>query len=188
MHSTDNLEDGYIGSGKLLRRSINKHGKENHVCETLEFLESRELLKQRERELINVELLNDSMCMNLALGGEGGWLNQKHKEVNLAAFQLASHNKLKELRMNPEWAENRNTALSRGVKKAVKDGKLIPPDWTGKSHRNETILKMKESKKGHGVGSTNSQFGKRWITNGIENQRIYKDDPIPEGWRLGRKI
>lgn len=29
MHSTDNLEDGYVGSGKRLWYSINKHGKEN---------------------------------------------------------------------------------------------------------------------------------------------------------------
>ena len=29
MHSTDNMEDGYIGSGKRLWHSINYHGKEN---------------------------------------------------------------------------------------------------------------------------------------------------------------
>ena len=42
MHSTDELNDGYLGSGTLLRRSINKHGKENHSIEILEFLNSRE--------------------------------------------------------------------------------------------------------------------------------------------------
>lgn len=29
MHSTDNLDDGYVGSGKRLWNSIKKHGKEN---------------------------------------------------------------------------------------------------------------------------------------------------------------
>ena len=37
MHSTDNLEDGYKGSGTRLKYSINKHGLENHCCEKLEF-------------------------------------------------------------------------------------------------------------------------------------------------------
>ena len=40
MHSTDDLEDGYFGSGKLIIRSINKHGKEKHQKEILEFLPS----------------------------------------------------------------------------------------------------------------------------------------------------
>lgn len=52
MHSTENLEDGYIGSGKFLWYSIKKYGKENHKCEILEFLENRDCLKQREKEIV----------------------------------------------------------------------------------------------------------------------------------------
>ena len=71
MHSTDNLEDGYVGSGTYLWRSIKRHGKENHSIEILEFLDDRESLKSRERELVNEETLTDLMCMNLRIGGEG---------------------------------------------------------------------------------------------------------------------
>ena len=35
-------------------------------------------------------------------------------------------------------------------------------------------------------GENNSQFGSCWITNGIENRKIKKDDKIPIGWKLGR--
>lgn len=35
-------------------------------------------------------------------------------------------------------------------------------------------------------GKKNSQYGKRWITNGIENRRIYKNENVPEHWRTGR--
>ena len=42
MHSTNNLEDSYMGSGLRLRRSIRKYGVENHTKEILEFLSSRE--------------------------------------------------------------------------------------------------------------------------------------------------
>ena len=73
MHSTDNLDDGYIGSGKRLGYSIRKYGLENHKFEILEFLPSREELKKREAEVVNEELLTNPLCMNLKFGGEGGW-------------------------------------------------------------------------------------------------------------------
>ena len=50
MHSTTNLEDGYLGSGKRLRYSVRKYGKENHTKEILEFLPTREKLVIREFE------------------------------------------------------------------------------------------------------------------------------------------
>ena len=40
MHSTTNLEDGYLGSGKRLRYSIRKYGKENHTSPTIRIVPS----------------------------------------------------------------------------------------------------------------------------------------------------
>jgi len=74
MHSTSNLNDGYMGSGKRLWLSINKHGKKNHTKEILEFLDDRESLINREIQLVNEDILNDSMCMNLMKGGKGGFI------------------------------------------------------------------------------------------------------------------
>ena len=48
MHSTSNIDDGYLGSGKRLRYSIRKHGEDNHEKEILEFFDSRELLIEAE--------------------------------------------------------------------------------------------------------------------------------------------
>lgn len=69
MHSTNDLNDGYQGSGIILRRSIKKYGKDNHTTEVLEFLDSRNELKRREAEIINEDLLNDELCLNVYLGG-----------------------------------------------------------------------------------------------------------------------
>ncbi len=76
MHSTNDLEDGYVGSGKRLWHSIKKHGKEQHRCEILEHHPDRETLALREEEILTPELKADPMCMNIAKGGIGhhpGW-------------------------------------------------------------------------------------------------------------------
>ena len=80
MHSTDNLNDGYVGSGKRLWYSINKYGKENFKLEILEMLPDRRSLKEREKELVNEDLLKDPMCLNLKTGGEGGFSSEEHQK------------------------------------------------------------------------------------------------------------
>ena len=75
MHSSNSLDDGYLGSGKILGYSRHKYGDENHVREILEFCVSREQLKSREKEIVNEKLLSDPLNINLKYGGEGGWEN-----------------------------------------------------------------------------------------------------------------
>lgn len=72
MHSTDDLNDGYVGSGKRLWHSINKYGKDQHRIEILEYLPDRKSLTLREEQIVNSDMLKNPMCMNLAPGGEGG--------------------------------------------------------------------------------------------------------------------
>lgn len=76
MHSTNDLDDGYLGSGKRLWYSIKKHGKEQHRREILEHLPDRETLALREEQILTHELKSDPLCMNVAPGGIGhhpGW-------------------------------------------------------------------------------------------------------------------
>lgn len=71
MHSTNDLEDGYIGSGQRLWHSIKKYGRENFVKEILEYFPDRESLQNKEIEIVNSDLLLDPLCMNISLGGRG---------------------------------------------------------------------------------------------------------------------
>ena len=80
MHSSDNLNDGYLGSGTLLRRSINKYGKENHIIEILEFVNSREELAAREKEIVSLQEIAKKDCMNLKVGGNGGFTVEQAKK------------------------------------------------------------------------------------------------------------
>lgn len=183
MHSTDNLEDGYIGSGKRLWYSIKKYGKENFKCEILEFLPNRSSLKDREKSIVNENLLNDQLCMNLKVGGEGGgrlW-NEEHKKKFHAAGGRAVY-----LMFHKIHSEKMRTDLD--YRERVISKLLNNKSFSGKKHSEETKRKIGLANSIKQKCENNSQYGSCWITNGKENKKIKKTDPIPNGWVKGRKM
>jgi group I intron endonuclease len=89
MHSTDDIDDGYLGSGKVLQYSIKKHGKQNHIKEIIEYFPDRIQLALREKELITDDILNDPMCINLRYGGNGGMPGMNVTEETRAKLSKA---------------------------------------------------------------------------------------------------
>lgn len=209
MHSTNNLNDSYLGSGKRLRYSINKYGKENHYIEILEFLPSREELKKREEEIVNKEMLANPQCINLMIGGYGGFdFINKHqlflkdgetrKEFNLRHSPFTNNSKydadlVKEWRTRgsdaaTKWNQKNGSALQ---KEQYQNGRI--PGMLGKKHSAETISKLK----GHtrSCKEKNSQFGKKlvWLNkDGIKRRIEAKDSEmitelLNDGWERGIK-
>jgi hypothetical protein len=182
MHSTNNLNDGYLGSGTRLRRSIRKYGKENFKIEYLEFFDSRELLVEREKQLVNEDLLKDDNCMNLKPGGCGGLCNDEHRIKFRKGASIHQKNKWKD----SDYRNKIKSLLLTYIIQNHKSGKIKYDTFSGKSHTEETKRKMSEAKKGKYNGSNNPQYGTRWITNGAENKKIKKEEIIPTGWIAGR--
>ncbi len=188
MHSTNNLEDSYMGSGLRLRRSIRKYGVENHTKEILEFLSSREALVLREIEIVNKELIVDNKCMNIKEGGTGGFINEEHMiKCSKAGGQVHA----KRLIDDEEYRNRMNLKSSVLLKRTHKEGKLLNSlRFKGKTHSDETKQFMSEKRKGSGTGEKNSQFGTCWITKDGVNKKIKKEDLetyLLEGWLKGRK-
>lgn len=182
MHSTNDLEDGYLGSGTLLRRAIVKYGERNFKHEILTFCKSREELAEKEHELVE-QYLGKQECMNLKPGGKGGFCNAEHARRfhaagGRAARKACSSKQAEKLKTDPEynawWHKRCREANARA--------------FLGRKHTDLSKQKMSKSHKGAGKGCYNSQYGTCWITNSLENKKIPKGSDIPEGWRLGRVL
>jgi hypothetical protein len=184
MHSTDNLDDDYLGSGRRLRNSIRKHGEENHVREIIEFCNTREDLAKREAEIVNLNEIAKQKCMNLCLGGWGGFISiEGYKKGAKKMNEIINLRK----KSDPDFLERCKIASANGIRKAHKEGKIpYGISFVGKQHSEETKQKMRD-KASQRVGDKNSQYGTCWITNGLENKKIKKTDTIPDGWKLGRR-
>lgn len=68
-HSTDDLNDGYFGSGSNLKTNIIEYGRENFIKENLEFFNTRRELMKEEKRIVNYEKLKDPLCLNVIIGG-----------------------------------------------------------------------------------------------------------------------
>jgi hypothetical protein len=176
MHSTNDLNDGYIGSGKRLKASIRKHGIENHKFEILEFFDSRKELALKESQLVTMKEVINKECMNLKVGGIGGF-PPTAKQRFLEKMKNIDYKKM----FGQKASERNLKQYEEGTRK-----RDFQYDWTGKKHKPETIQRLKEVKKGQGKGKTNSQFGTFWITNGKVNKKT--NSKIPEGWYKGRVL
>lgn len=188
MHSTDNLNDGYIGSGLRLKKLICKHGKQIFSIEILEYLPDRESLKKREEEIVNSDLLKEDKCMNLKNGGDGGFSNDEHKKKFFDAAKISYTTGLNNGRIKQKWLRENDKDWNERVFKNRSNSKLGNQNWINKTHNEETKKKIGEKNSLKQKGEKNSQFGKCWVTNGLENKKIKKTDLIPEGWVKGRKL
>ena len=75
VHSTSNLDDGYMGSGSRLHIAYKKYGIENFTKEILKFFDSRNEAFNYESDFVNEELILNNDCYNIKEGGKG-WSNK----------------------------------------------------------------------------------------------------------------
>ena len=194
MHSTNRIDDGYLGSGKRLYYELNKYGRDNFKFEILQQFDSREELVQAEINLITEQDLKNPNCLNLKQGGSGGFTDANRKKARQATDKVLEEKYGKDFRVivGKQYYENitekQKQERSALISRRLKEIEFNHATFKGKKHSEETKKKIGVTNSTKQKGENNSQFGKCWITNEVENRKIYKGDLIPEGWRLGRKI
>lgn len=264
VHETFNINDSYMGSGKILNYSYKKYGKENFKKEILHIFDSKKQMLDKERELVNESFVKREDTYNCIIGGvlnTSGFVNVKDSSgecflvpvdddrylsgelVGITKGMVNVRNSDGDIiQVTQEEFKNDDNlcGLASGITTVRdKDGNRFSVDiddprylsgelvsittgfvpvyddegtchslnrdsdeyksgkyksfFEGKKHSKETIEKMKESRRGRGSGSNNSQYGKKWIYSLEEKRSIKVDknqisDYLKSGWFLGRKM
>ena len=198
-HKTKNLDDNYLGSGKLLRRSIDKYGIDNFHKEILYICKDENHMNLLESILVVPDL---EINYNLCEGGKGGfgYINKngisvliqeqrkRNPDIVQKASQLGNQKKLEKANANPNWWKSVNEKVSLSLKKRYKTHEA---HFKGMSHTQDHKDKMSAIMKEKMKGKNNSQYGTCWITNGIEAKKIKKEELafwIKLGYNKGRKV
>jgi len=190
VHETYNIDDGYLGSGKVLRNSIHYHGKENFKREVLEFCENKKQMYEKEKEIVTEELIKNQKCMNLVLGGIGFINDKKHRKIS----RLGGKAYGEKLKNNIEFRDKISKIRSLKAREGHEKGSYVNKNYAtflNKKHTKKTKQKMIKSHTGKGIGSTNSQYNTCWITNGISSRKINLDELnnyLKNDWVRGRTL
>lgn len=127
----------YLGSGTLLKRAIEKYGKENFIKEIVEVCSTKTELNEREKYWIK-ETKAQEIGYNIAEGGQGGntydeetrqRISQEFKgrEVDPKTIEKAKKTREKRKQENPDvykMSEKQKQILSKTHK-----GKVHPKEW-----------------------------------------------------------
>lgn len=128
VHSTNKIEDGYLGSGRIFKRALKKYGEDNFQREILFNFDSSKEAFDKERELVTKEFIERKDNYNFITGGFGGteaseetrkrlsennpriWLGKKGSEIPWFGKPISEERKqhLSKLRMgenNPMWGK-----------------------------------------------------------------------------------
>jgi len=198
VHKTKDINDDYMGSGKILKRAQEKYGIENFRKEILEVYDNAEDMFSMESVLVNEDFVNDKETYNLKIGGEGGWEYINNKGINMKnhdydKMSTLGNNKLKEKRKCEIFSKTYRNKISDGMKEYYRNGGEPTRAFQGKKHSEEAKKKIGEANSKHQSGTGNSQFGTMWIYSLEEKvSKKIKKDELPsweqEGWLKGRKI
>jgi len=175
VHKAKSLDDGYMGSGKVIADAIKKYGIEHFTKTILEQFATSEEMYAREQEVVDEEFLLREDVYNLRRGGLGGFdymnsnpdIKKKRTESIRNNLAIGEKNSV----YGKVWITNGTDSTMIFPEDAIPDGWKL-----GRA--------ISESQK---TRVASFRTGTVRITNGVQNKYAKQSDPIPEGWRLGWK-
>lgn len=154
-HQSSEYDNKYFGSGKILRRAIEKYGIENFINEIIDIANTDEELNEKEKYYIKYyKDLYGRGCYNLASGGDGGdvFKYQSPKDKQNFVDKMTLINKQ---RCSTEDFKNK---LSKATSKRYQDinerkahSKKVREAWSNPDLRKEQSQRLIEyySENGH---------------------------------------
>lgn len=156
VHSTNDLDDGYLGSGNRIKAAVKKYGANNFARTIIKMWDTAEEAFAHERQIITEDVLNDNNCYNLRAGGHGGVCERTRIKVSEGRRR----------HFNTEGPSDAELSCY-----ATRTGRYRAGEWTDAERRRHSDMK-----------NIISQM--KWYTNGVENTRAI--EPPGDDWREGR--
>ena len=140
VHSTNNLNDEYIGSGTALLAAIKKYGKNNFKREILNIFESRDEAFKLEECIVTQEFVVNENTYNTRVGGPSSVENHKISTKEIWKIQRTGR------KPSPETIQKRRESR-KGYKHSIETIEKIKTSNTGRVVSDETKQKISNAQK-----------------------------------------
>jgi len=192
-HSTYNIYDGYRGSGTDLKIDYNRYDISTFTMTILDFFNTADEAYKKEERIVTKELVEDSNCYNINLGGSHGLIyhNSKTKDKlskahtgkklsdetkNKISDALSGAPKPTRTKEHCDNISKSNKGKHRSDKIKQKMSENHVKYWEGKHRSDETKNKISDKLKGTFLGTSfEDRYGK------------IKSDEIKDKISLGNK-
>lgn len=194
-HITNNINDGYMGSGKYIRQAIQQNGIENFEKTILFECNSEDEMNQKEAEIVNEDFIVRDDVYNVIPGGAGGWSYNNNILKNNGAknfFKNKTEEEIKEIRKKARECALKvvqSKEYSEKTSKRLKEYfKTHEPHFLGWHHSEEVKHLLSEKNRGRFIGKLNGNYGRHWWkdpNDKTKSKMIKEGDSVPEGWVRG---
>ena len=175
VHKTKNLNDGYMGSGKILGKAFKKYGFEYFTKDIISFFDTYEMALVEEREVVNVEFVKSKWSYNMKIGGIGGRpLGYVCSEETRKKISDAHIGKILSEETKQRIGDaSRDRVLTEETKQKISEsGKGVSGRKVGHKPTEETRMKMSRSHSGR----KNSEEARENMRKGWEKRRMNKEN------------
>ncbi len=89
LHATDNINDGYLGSGIFLKKAIKKYGYKNFKKEILYVFDNKKDMITKEKEIVNEDFILRKDTYNMSKGGYGlSTLSSEKRKIAIEKMKI----------------------------------------------------------------------------------------------------
>lgn len=153
-HKTDNLDDGYMGSGVAIQRAIKKYGIENFTKEILFDVYGEDLMNFLEEAIVDEAFVARKDTYNMITGGIGGCV-KGHLVSEETRKKISEANKVS-LKGNIPW--NKGMVMDDNFKKRMSEASKGNHNRAGKPMSEQGKARLSAFHK----GKPSAVKGKHW--------------------------
>jgi group I intron endonuclease len=154
-HKTENIDDGYIGTGVVFSQAVKKYGKESFVRKVLELCDTQESMLEKESKIVDEGFINRGDTYNLIKGGTGVY----HTHNSIETRQKISDTRKRKIksgeiilgmqgRKHSEETKRKMSKVAKGLLKSEETKKKISESLKGNRLSEQTRKKISISQQG----------------------------------------
>lgn len=183
IHQTKNINDGYLGSGVILKRAMAKYGKDNFSRRIIKFFNNTEEAYCFEKNFVNEDIVKSTSTYNITIGGKGGFFHIDSSGQNNPMYGRGEFQK--EIQSRPEVKKTKSDKMRVINRIRYESGYVNPIKntnnyWNDKDKAEKAKIKMSENhadvsgSKNPFYGETHSEETKKKLSIKHKNRKKVK--------------